>query len=144
MTVVPPLIDDTHHILCLHGAGQPISKWLVGTPQSRAPDAHETRGVFVVSAASLCCVHCQLSYWLTAWLQIMAGAECRPSAVQDEVACIGCKQCVWIAPGTFRIEADHGRSRVFAQWADNEDDTQAHMQQMPYHSAVFGSNVSGA
>lgn len=76
--------------------GQPISKWLVGTPQSRAPDAHETRGVFV-----------------------------------DEVACIGCKQCVWIAPGTFRIEADHGRSRVFAQWADNEDDTQAAIDSCP-------------
>ena len=43
---------------------------------------------------------------------------------QDEVACIGCKQCVWIAQGTFRIEPDHGRSRVFAQWVDTEDDIQ--------------------
>jgi len=46
------------------------------------------------------------------------------ASAQDEVACIGCKQCVWIAQGTFRIEPDHGRSRVFAQWVDTEDDIQ--------------------
>jgi ferredoxin len=34
----------------------------------------------------------------------------------DEHTCIGCKQCVWQAPATFRIENTHGRSRVFAQW----------------------------
>jgi NAD-dependent dihydropyrimidine dehydrogenase PreA subunit len=34
----------------------------------------------------------------------------------DEFTCIGCKQCVWQAPATFRIEPEHGRSRVFAQW----------------------------
>lgn len=27
-----------------------------------------------------------------------------------------CKQCVWQAPATFRIEPEHGRSRVYAQW----------------------------
>lgn len=31
---------------------------------------------------------------------------------------------MWIAQGTFRIEPEHGRSRVFAQWVDTEDDTQ--------------------
>lgn len=37
---------------------------------------------------------------------------------QDENTCIGCKQCVWCAPATFRIEDTYGRSRVFAQvWA---------------------------
>ena len=45
-------------------------------------------------------------------------------APQDECSCIGCKQCVWIAQGTFRIEPAHGRSRVFAQWVDTEDDIQ--------------------
>ncbi|KAK9802827.1 hypothetical protein WJX73_003578 [Symbiochloris irregularis] len=39
----------------------------------------------------------------------------------DEGACIGCKQCVWLAPGTFRIEPHYGRSRVYAQWANSED-----------------------
>lgn len=44
--------------------------------------------------------------------------------LQDECACIGCKQCVWLAQGTFRIEPDHGRSRAFAQWVDVEDNIQ--------------------
>lgn len=38
----------------------------------------------------------------------------------DECACIGCKMCVWCASGTFRIDEQHGRSRVFAQWVDDE------------------------
>ena len=42
-------------------------------------------------------------------------------AAQDETICIGCKQCVWCASATFRIEPTHGRSRVFAQWIDEED-----------------------
>jgi ferredoxin len=33
----------------------------------------------------------------------------------DEISCIGCKQCVFIAAATFRLEQEHGRSRVFAQ-----------------------------
>ncbi len=40
--------------------------------------------------------------------------------LQDECACIGCKMCVWCASGTFRIDQQHGRSRVFAQWVDEE------------------------
>ena len=51
-------------------------------------------------------------------------ANTKLASLQDEVACIGCKQCVWIAQGTFRIEPAHGRSRVFAQWVDTEDDIQ--------------------
>lgn len=39
---------------------------------------------------------------------------CAP-VCQDEVSCIGCKQCVWCAPATFRMEDTYGRSRVFAQ-----------------------------
>ena len=31
------------------------------------------------------------------------------------MTCIGCKQCVWCAPATFRMEPTYGRSRVFAQ-----------------------------
>jgi len=49
----------------------------------------------------------------------------------DEVSCIGCKQCVWCAPATFRMEESHGRSRVFAQWLDEEDDIQAAIESCP-------------
>jgi ferredoxin len=49
----------------------------------------------------------------------------------DELTCIGCKQCVWCAPATFRIEDTYGRSRVFAQWVDTEDDMQAAMDACP-------------
>jgi ferredoxin len=40
----------------------------------------------------------------------------------DEFTCIGCKQCVWAAPATFRMDDDYGRSRVFAQWLNTEED----------------------
>ena len=40
----------------------------------------------------------------------------------DEQSCIGCKNCMWVAPATFRIEETWGRSRVFGQWLDSEDD----------------------
>lgn len=49
----------------------------------------------------------------------------------DELTCIGCKQCVWCAPATFRIEDDFGRSRVFAQWLDTEDNLQSAMDACP-------------
>ncbi|KAL4422817.1 hypothetical protein ABPG75_009014 [Micractinium tetrahymenae] len=49
----------------------------------------------------------------------------------DEQTCIGCKQCVWCAPATFRMEDVYGRSRVFGQWLDKEDDIQAAMDACP-------------
>lgn len=49
----------------------------------------------------------------------------------DECTCIGCKQCVWCAPATFRMEDDYGRSRVFGQWLDTEDNIQAAMDACP-------------
>ena len=75
----------------------------------------------------------------------------------DEFTCIGCKQCVWAAPATFRMDDDHGRSRVFAQWLDTEDDIECAMascpvdcihwvqrQQLPYleHVTRFVDKVS--
>ena len=75
----------------------------------------------------------------------------------DEFTCIGCKQCVWAAPATFRMDDDHGRSRVFAQWLDAEDDIECAMascpvdcihwvqrQQLPYleHVTRFVDKVS--
>jgi ferredoxin len=49
----------------------------------------------------------------------------------DECSCIGCKQCVWLAPATFRIEEEYGRSRVFGQWLDTEDDISAAIDSCP-------------
>ena len=49
----------------------------------------------------------------------------------DECSCIGCKQCVWLAPATFRIEEEWGRSRVFGQWLDTEDDISAAIDSCP-------------
>ncbi|CAG9460155.1 unnamed protein product [Pedinophyceae sp. YPF-701] len=42
----------------------------------------------------------------------------------DENSCIGCKQCVWVAAATFRMENEYGRSRAFAQWLNSEDEIQ--------------------
>lgn len=49
------------------------------------------------------------------------GGELRERGVYvDEVTCIGCKNCAHVAPHTFAIEAEHGRSRVFSQDGDDE------------------------
>lgn len=69
-----------------------------------------------------------LSLWYGRAAKTILGC-CNPKAaakktdylLQDECACIGCKMCVWCASGTFRIHDQHGRSRVFAQWVDDED-----------------------
>ncbi len=39
----------------------------------------------------------------------------------DEVTCIGCKHCAHVAPNTFYMEPDHGRSRVVRQDGDTEE-----------------------
>eukprot|EP00892_Ulva_mutabilis_P009004 jgi/Ulvmu1/6476/UM003_0107.1 len=49
----------------------------------------------------------------------------------DENSCIGCKNCVWCAAATFRIEPHHGRSRVFGQWLNTEDEIQTAIDSCP-------------
>jgi len=49
----------------------------------------------------------------------------------DECTCIGCKNCVWAAPATFRLEPTHGRSYVFGQWLNNEDELQCAIDSCP-------------
>ena len=49
----------------------------------------------------------------------------------DEFSCIGCKQCVWAAPATFRMNDDYGRSRVFAQWLNKEEDLNVAIESCP-------------
>ncbi len=39
----------------------------------------------------------------------------------DEVICIGCGLCVWIARETFFLEPDHGRSRVINQQGNDPE-----------------------
>ena len=39
----------------------------------------------------------------------------------DENTCIGCKQCVWAAPAMFRLESTWGRSQVWGQWLNSEE-----------------------
>lgn len=63
-----------------------------------------------------------LSKWLVGHKMGKAVDPAETRAVfVDECACIGCKMCVWCASGTFRIDEQHGRSRVFAQWVDQEE-----------------------
>lgn len=59
----------------------------------------------------------------------MPGSSHHPP--QDENTCIGCKQCVWHAPGCFRIEPEHGRSRVYAQWLNTEAELQSAIGALP-------------
>jgi ferredoxin len=49
----------------------------------------------------------------------------------DEGTCIGCKNCTHCAAATFAMEADWGRARVFAQWADSERDIQTAIDSCP-------------
>jgi ferredoxin len=38
----------------------------------------------------------------------------------DEITCIGCKHCAHVAPNTFYIEPEYGRSRVTRQDGESE------------------------
>jgi len=50
------------------------------------------------------------------------GGELRQKGVYvDEIICIGCKHCAHVAPSTFFIEPDYGRSRVYRQDGDPEE-----------------------
>ncbi len=60
------------------------------------------------------------------------GGELRQKGVYvDEVTCIGCKHCAHVAPNTFYIESDYGRSRVYNQDGDEEDTIQEAMDTCP-------------
>ncbi len=50
------------------------------------------------------------------------GGELRQQGVYvDEITCIGCKHCAHVAPNTFYIEPDYGRSRAISQDGDTEE-----------------------
>jgi len=72
-----------------------------------------------------------LSKWLVGHpLGKAPPAETRAVFV-DEFACIGCKNCIFEAAATFRMEPEHGRSRVFAQWVDPEAKVQRAIDSCP-------------
>lgn len=50
------------------------------------------------------------------------GGDLRQKGVYvDEITCIGCKHCAHVAPNTFFIEPNYGRSRVYRQDGDPEE-----------------------
>lgn len=60
------------------------------------------------------------------------GGELREKGVYvDEITCIGCKHCAHVAPNTFYIEPDYGRSRVYNQDGHPEDIVQEAMDTCP-------------
>ncbi|KAK9837418.1 hypothetical protein WJX81_001095 [Elliptochloris bilobata] len=73
-----------------------------------------------------------LSKWLVGHALGKADDPAERRAVfVDEITCIGCKQCVWCASATFRMEPEYGRSRVFAQWIDSEPKIQESIDACP-------------
>ncbi|BAQ65179.1 ferredoxin [Geminocystis sp. NIES-3709] len=51
----------------------------------------------------------------------LGGFDRQRGVYVDEVTCIGCKNCVHVAPNTFYIEDNYGRSRVYNQDGDTEE-----------------------
>lgn len=49
----------------------------------------------------------------------------------DEITCIGCKHCAFVARNTFYIEPDYGRSRVMRQDGDPEEVVQEAIDTCP-------------
>ena len=60
------------------------------------------------------------------------GGDLRQKGVYvDEVTCIGCKHCVHVAPNTFYLEPEYGRSRVHNQDGDTEAEIQEAIDTCP-------------
>lgn len=60
------------------------------------------------------------------------GGQWRQKGVYvDEQTCIGCKHCVHVAPNTFYLEPEQGRSRVLRQDGDSETLIQEAMDTCP-------------
>lgn len=55
--------------------------------------------------------------------QFVGGSESLPTkfVFVDEVTCIGCTHCAFVAPNTFMLEDDYGRARVFQQGGDEQE-----------------------
>ena len=61
----------------------------------------------------------------------LGGALRQKGVYVDEITCIGCKHCAHVAPNTFYIEDDYGRSRAFQQDGDSEELIQEAIETCP-------------
>ncbi len=61
----------------------------------------------------------------------LGGQLRQQGAYVDEVICIGCKHCAHVAPNTFYIEDDYGRSRVYNQDGDGQEIVQEAIDTCP-------------
>ncbi|WP_013325053.1 ferredoxin [Gloeothece verrucosa] len=61
----------------------------------------------------------------------LGGQLRQKAAYVDEITCIGCKHCAHVAPNTFYIEPEYGRSRVFNQDGDSEESIQEAIDTCP-------------
>ncbi|ACK69295.1 Ferredoxin-like protein [Gloeothece citriformis PCC 7424] len=61
----------------------------------------------------------------------LGGQLRQKGAYVDEVTCIGCKHCAHVAPNTFYIEPEYGRSRVFNQDGDSQESIQEAIETCP-------------
>ncbi|AFY78398.1 MAG: ferredoxin [Hydrococcus sp. C42_A2020_068] len=61
----------------------------------------------------------------------LGGALRQKGVYVDEITCIGCKHCAHVAPNTFYIESEYGRSRVFNQDGDLEETIQEAIDTCP-------------
>jgi ferredoxin len=72
---------------------------------------------------------------LSKWLADHRRGKAMPGETRavfvDELSCIGCKNCIFEAAATFRVEREHGRARVFAQWIDEEAKIQRSIDSCP-------------
>ena len=55
----------------------------------------------------------------------------------DETACIGCRNCVHCASGTFKMEEDFGRARVHTQWGNSREDVEIAVDSCPVECIHF-------
>ena len=72
-----------------------------------------------------------LSKWLVGHRRGKAQPGETRAVFVDELSCIGCKNCIFEAAATFRVEREHGRARVFAQWLDDEARIQRSIDSCP-------------
>lgn len=61
----------------------------------------------------------------------LGGQLRQKAAYVDETTCIGCKHCAHVAPNSFYIEPEYGRSRVFNQDGDLEESIQEAIDTCP-------------
>ena len=61
----------------------------------------------------------------------LGGLDRQKAVYVDEVICVGCKNCTHVAPNTFSLESDYGRSRVFNQNGDSSETVQEAVDTCP-------------